>query len=356
MIQDFPTSDPLHLLELGIMKKCMLRWVYGEKGFSSHQKWSKALTALASRLLLNCSRQMPSHDFHRKPKNFDNLKRWKGVEFRQLLLYIGIVIFKRILDEKSYNHFKILFCAVQVCSCTAYKQFQTLADKMFKMYVTNYPALYGVHSVGSNVHNIIHIVDDLRHHDVGNLIELSTYKYENALRLLGLKLKHTNLPLEQMARRIMEDSTLNYDDLISKNDDSKKKKPIVSHQTQRSKKEYEKIEIATDVVLTSRNSSDCWFLTDTKEIVRMKYVFRDDSTHEYKIAGQVVEKKEAFFEIPIVSTNLNIFMSNENVTNKLSFYDLRSIYAKIICLPYDKDTYVYMPLLHTIESLSASHN
>lgn len=35
MIMSFPTSDSLHLLDLGLMKKCLLRWVFGEKGFKS---------------------------------------------------------------------------------------------------------------------------------------------------------------------------------------------------------------------------------------------------------------------------------------------------------------------------------
>lgn len=39
MIKSFPSSDPLHLLELGVMKRCLLRWIYGEKGFN--RKWSK---------------------------------------------------------------------------------------------------------------------------------------------------------------------------------------------------------------------------------------------------------------------------------------------------------------------------
>lgn len=355
MIYDFPTSDPLHLLELGIMKKCILRWVYGEKGFD--RKWSKALTELASRLLLNCSHQMPC-DFHRKPKNFDNIRKWKGVEFRQLLLYLGIVIFKRVLDEKDYNNFKILFCAVQICSCNLYKMYQPLADKMFKVYVKNYSLLYGEHTVGSNVHNLTHIVEDLEHHDVGNLMEISTYKYENCLRLIGLKLKHTNLPLEQIARRIIEDSQLTHHDDNSKNDTMEKNKPIVSYQTHFSRKEYKKIEICSNVILSSRNSSDCWFLTDSKEIVKMKYVFVhvQDNIHEFKIAGQVVKEKGPFFATPIDSAKLNIFMSDQNVADDISIYSLRSIYAKMICLPYDKNTNAYMPLLHTIESLRIFHN
>lgn len=34
MIKCFPTSDPLHLLELGIMKKLLFIWIYGSSYFT----------------------------------------------------------------------------------------------------------------------------------------------------------------------------------------------------------------------------------------------------------------------------------------------------------------------------------
>lgn len=94
MVLDFPSSDPLHLLELGVMRRCIYRWVFGDKGYKS--KWSKSLIDLTSRLLLKCQQQMPV-DFHRAVRKLDTLRHWKGVEYRTVLLYIGIVIFKEVL-------------------------------------------------------------------------------------------------------------------------------------------------------------------------------------------------------------------------------------------------------------------
>lgn len=93
MILDFPTSDPLHLLELGVMRRCMYRWVFGYKGYKS--KWSKPLIGLTSRLLISCQPHMPS-DFHRAVRRLDSLKHWKGVEYRTILLYLGVVVFKQV--------------------------------------------------------------------------------------------------------------------------------------------------------------------------------------------------------------------------------------------------------------------
>lgn len=95
MVKSFPTSDPLHLLELGVMRKCMYRWVFGEKKYS--RKWKKPLVELTSRLLANIQKQMPN-DIHRAVRKLDCLKHWKGLEYRTVLLYIGLVIFKQVIN------------------------------------------------------------------------------------------------------------------------------------------------------------------------------------------------------------------------------------------------------------------
>lgn len=93
MINDFPTSDPLHLLELGVMRRCMYRWVFGHKSYRS--KWSKSLIDLTSRLLTNYQQQIPS-EIHRAVRGLDSLRHWKGTEYRTILLYVGIVVFKKV--------------------------------------------------------------------------------------------------------------------------------------------------------------------------------------------------------------------------------------------------------------------
>lgn len=93
MITTFPVSDPLHLLELGIMRKCMNRWISGHKKYKG--KWKKPLVALTSRLLQRCQKEMPT-DIHRAVRTLDSLRFWKGLEFRTVLLYVGCIVFKEV--------------------------------------------------------------------------------------------------------------------------------------------------------------------------------------------------------------------------------------------------------------------
>lgn len=94
MIAAFPTSDPLHLLDLGVMRRCLYRWVFGTKNYG--RKWSKSLVHFTSQLLERCQQQMPM-DIHRAVRNLNYLRYWKGVEYRTILLYVGIVVFKQVL-------------------------------------------------------------------------------------------------------------------------------------------------------------------------------------------------------------------------------------------------------------------
>lgn len=154
MIFNFPSSDPLHLLDLGIMKRCLIRWVFGERGYE--RKWRRCSTERMSRLLDNCKKFMPS-DIQRSIRNLNYLKKWKGIEFRTVLMYVGMVVFDQVLNTDEFNHFMTLCCAVRICSSSFYKDYQPIADKMFKNYVHNYGCLYGQHTVGSNVHLLNHI-------------------------------------------------------------------------------------------------------------------------------------------------------------------------------------------------------
>lgn len=113
MITAFPTSDPLHLLELGVMRKCIYRWIFGARDYGG--KWNKQLISRVSELLKILQTYMPS-DIHRSVRGLDTVRFWKGVEFRTLLLYVGIVAFKDALKENEYLHFLTLSCAATICS------------------------------------------------------------------------------------------------------------------------------------------------------------------------------------------------------------------------------------------------
>lgn len=341
MIFSVPSSDPLHLLDLGVMKRCLIRWVYGEKGY--RRKWTKCSIERVSRLLENCQKYMPT-DIHRAIRNLNHLRKWKGTEFRTVLLYVGMIVFEQVLDTDEFNHFMTLCFAVRICSSRLYKNYLPIAEKMLKNYVENYGHLYGEHTIGSNVHLLNHIVEDMNANNINNLMDISTYPFENCLRLLGLNIKHGNLPLEQVSRRIIEKTQL----LSSSSLDPKKFTPHLSHPTKENARIFKKVQITSDVVLKSKET-DSWFITKTDQIVRM--INANTEKNKIEIVGSVIEEKCSAFTMPFDSVKLKIFKSNGKMNDKPSTFDLESIVSKIMCLPY-KDDYIFIPILHTMDSLS----
>lgn len=347
MITAFPTSDPLHLLELGVMRKCIYRWIFGARDYGG--KWNKQLISRVSELLKSLQTYMPS-DIHRSVRGLDTVRFWKGVEFRTLLLYVGIVAFKDALKENEYLHFLTLSCAATICSSKFHSKYLSVAKVMFSSYVNKYIQLYGKSEIGSNVHNLIHICEDMEQLGIENLDKISTYRYENSLRMLGLKLKSCRAPLQQVSRRIIEainDENNTYKSLYvdcgtfetSIQYESRFEHEIV----------YNKINLRPNVSLSSRKEGDQYFLTKSGDIVKMKHAIRTEIGFE--IVGNRLTNKSPFFEKPITSSKLHIYASEGEFENELRGYKLDNVMAKMLVMLY-KDTMVCLPILHTIDELN----
>lgn len=350
MIFAFPTSDSLHLLDLGVMKRCMIRWIYGEKGYA--RKWSKNTISNVSKLLETCQQHMPV-DIHRAVRNLSCVKKWKGLEYRTILIYVGMVIFKDILNDDEYNHFLILSCAVRICMNGGLKDYWLIAEQMFKIYVQKYSLLYGEHNIGSNVHLLTHIVEDMKAHKVESLMDLSTYKYENKLRLLGMKLRHGNLPLEQVSRRLIEMSQLRI-----KNDSHRlpmveKFVPQLLYQNQNvlfgGVMSYKTIKISSNLILTSKKINDSWFLTKNDQIVKMQCAKFENN--KFFIMGIAIENKTDLFTTPIKSNKLKIFRSDGKLENEPRTFEINDVASKMMYLPF-KNEFAFIPIIHTMECLS----
>lgn len=293
------------------MKRYVSRWVNGAKGFD--RKWTKVKIYQASLALLYLGKQMP-REIHRSIRSLDVLKYWKGVEFRTLLLlYTGIVVFEHFLPDDKYKLFRMLFCAVTICSCNIYKNFIPIASKIFGSYIRGYIRIYGRHSITSNIHNLAHVTEDMLHQNIGNLMDISTYKYENCLRLIGLKVKSCRSPLEQAAKRIMEtegiERALNSESLFELEEFTPVLKYKIRNPLNSTNAIYRHIEISPDIVLSNKTIGDCWFLTHSGHIVKMIHAMKIENV--FKVCGTRILQKQLFFKDPIafsVNSTFSVLM------------------------------------------------
>lgn len=215
---------------------------------------------------------------------------------------------------------------------------------MLNAYIKEYINIYGVESIGSNVHNLTHITEDMENLNVTDLNELSTYKYENCLRMIGLNIRTGSFPLAQIARRMIEASSLS-----SKFEPNEFKfVPVLEYKIQNTNR-FSKITVRPNLQLSNRKFGDKWFLTEDEDIVKMKYVIKTDE--KIQVCGIKIKQKGPFFSkedgAPLNSTKLHIYISDGETEDAECMFELAQIKAKFVCLSFNFD-FVFIPLLHTL--------
>lgn len=343
MINDFCTSDSLHLLHLGIMKKCIFRWKDGLDKFQF--KWTDQDISKINSSLTNCNSYMPS-DMHRSVRNLNCINFWKGTEFRVMLDYLGIVVFKSTLREQEYNHFLKLFCAVILCSNDKFSKYLDIAKILFDQYIEEYIDLYGISTISSNVHNLSHIVDDVKH--FGNLTKIDAYMFENALYQLKLKLRTCNRPLEQIAKRIAE-LNLDFRSPMKFDDNNLLLDPELKYEISNGNNEsndlaYQHISLSTNSFLNSRKFGDKWFLANDNQV--FEFHFATKVNGKYFLNGSRIKNTINFFSKPFSSNIISIF-SAKNDKFPARYIEIERVNAKMLCLPHG-DEFVFIPVLHTL--------
>lgn len=347
MIKDFPVSDDLHLMHEGVTKRVLRIWIDGSSIYKD--KWSASSKTIIDQSIYHCNKNLPS-DINRQVRALKYMKYFKATEFRTILLYTGMFIFKQILRTEIYDHFLHFCLAVRLCSCRTYvrkKNMMNLARALFSKYCNNFVLLYGSDSIVSNIHNISHIVDDVE--SVGALSDMSTYPFEIFLREIKLRTRPSRSPLEQVTRRLVE---------LTENMNSK---PInldlirLERRTWCAAMKYENkelgagfykfIQVTPNVFLSTRKLGDSWFITYKKEIVQMKYATQIGGS--FFICGNELNEKSDFFLKPYLSSSTDIYLCSENRGHDKR-YALKEIKAKMICIP-SENQYVMIPLLHSID-------
>lgn len=91
-----------------------------------------------------------------------DLGNWKATQFRFFLLYAGGVVLKDVLEEDQYKHFLILYTSCRMLSSIKLAtQKAGCVKNILKKFVELMPHFCGPNSQTMNIHNLIHIADDV---------------------------------------------------------------------------------------------------------------------------------------------------------------------------------------------------
>ncbi|XP_076660005.1 uncharacterized protein LOC143363280 [Halictus rubicundus] len=197
MIDSFPL-DYMHLICLGVMKKLLLNlWCCGKPS----TKISNSQFSSISNSLVSLTKCIPL-EFNRKPRSLNELKRWKATEFRQFLLYTGPAVLLNNLRKDKYLNFLSLHLAITILSNSKHFGIIEYASKLLHYFVKTFKMLYGAQNMSHNVHNLLHITEDVKNH--GPLENFSAFHFENFLQSILKSIRKNDKILEQIVKRHKE--------------------------------------------------------------------------------------------------------------------------------------------------------
>lgn len=137
MITQFPL-DPMHLIDLGVVKT-MLNLIRSRR---TPIVLRKSDIETMNEMFVSFKTLTPS-EFARKPRSLTETPYFKATEFRQIVLYSGIVLFKHCLSPEQYKHFLLLSCAYRILSSQVHLQNLNNCDRLLKLFVEQFKTFYG---------------------------------------------------------------------------------------------------------------------------------------------------------------------------------------------------------------------
>jgi hypothetical protein len=329
--------DSMHLVYLGVTRRLLHMWTKGPRP----TKLSHLQVDIISEKLSALQPHVPS-EFARKPRSLHDMDRWKATEFRQFVLYTGIVALKSELDEALYNNFLCLSVAVFMLSnCNLLNHYVDYAEELLAYFVEESANLYGHAFAVYNVHSLIHIVDDAR--KFGCLESISSFPFENFLGRLKKTVRKPQFILQQISNRLSEGyfkpTTCTKSTVVLKKEHTSGPVVIGMMNLKRYKEVY-----LTGYVLKINSGDNCIGYGSNKHIGLVQNIF-SDGTQTYLLVKRF-KKLEAAFQEPLLSTDIDIHILSE-LSKSYEVCQLDDVKRKYVLLPLkDGDERMCIPLLH----------
>lgn len=326
MIEDFPISDSLHLIDLGVMKRLLRGWRDGDFG-KLLTKWRARDTQIVTDFLKLC--KLPT-EIHRSVRGLDELHFWKATEFRTFLHYLSVVILPDVLPIEAFEHFLLFFCAVTICSTKNHFLLLDLSQAMFLQFVDTFKKFYGDY-VTSNIHNLCHVTDEVK--KFGPLNTFNSYPFENKLYTIKKMLRDGNKPLAQIANRLQEN--LSYFQNMTHETKTEVTFPKLLVIRGKTCLDY-------GLFVISQKCQDKYFMTFEHDIIEFKEIVNK------KILGYKIDNITDIFVKPIKSSLLKMYKSSIPRDNRNTIaIDFSDVQFKFAGTTYNNTLYL-IPLLHTL--------
>lgn len=165
--------DYMHGILLGVQRLLLRLWfshILKGQVFSVHNKAddvNKRLQAIT-----------PTLDITRMPTEVKDLKHWKAKEYRDFLLFYGPAVLSDTLQPVYFAHFMQLVFGIHTLLKSSVTQHEILmAEQALQTYVQHFSGLYDVKYMTLNVHQLLHLADEVR--NLGPLHSFSCFSFED---------------------------------------------------------------------------------------------------------------------------------------------------------------------------------
>uniref|UniRef100_A0A1Y1KAV2 DUF4218 domain-containing protein n=1 Tax=Photinus pyralis TaxID=7054 RepID=A0A1Y1KAV2_PHOPY len=333
--------DYMHLVCLGVVKKLISLWLQGPLSV----RISARHVNLISNFLISLKNTAPI-EVVRKPRPLKEFKQWKATEFRNFLLYTGVVVLKNFVKKHIYHHFISLSLAIRILASPVLCQdinYVSYAEALLNHFVTSFAIIYGEQYVSHNVHSLLHLCSDVR--KFGPLDAFSAFRFENHMSSIKKLLRKSDKPLQQLARRYSEIGNI---ELHSNNDFKIRLAFEHFHGPLDEKRnvhsQYQVMFSESFSIRCNRMCDSCYLLTSGVVIIIENIVKGNDN--ELYVIGKALNEIGSFFNIPCSSLQYQIkVVGNLNIGSH-SRWHISDIKCKLWAIPY-RDTYIAFPLIHT---------
>lgn len=166
--------DYLHCVLLGVVKLFILSWFDSTNNSFEWYLGSKK-DAFNERLLKIC----PPSGISRVPRNINDVKLYKGSEFKNFLLYYSLPCLKNLSqNSKYYKHWALLVYSMHIfLSEKIFDVDLRLAGEALEKFVLQIEELYPETMMKYNVHLLLHLKENVQ--NFGALWAWSTFPYES---------------------------------------------------------------------------------------------------------------------------------------------------------------------------------
>lgn len=195
----------------------------------------------------------------------------------------------------------------------------TFTNILLNYFVKDFEDIYSRHMVSHNIHGFIHIFYDYKRY--GQLDSCSCFVFENYMTTLKQMLRKYEKPFEQVIKRynerrnneIINPIVKQYKSIVLSNEHCNG--PLIKNTCG---PQYMKLILHNKININTSTSSNIYILTKLGEVVQIKNIAHSNYTKEVIIIEYVFKNKELFYDKPIKSSKLNIFIV-QNLSKNLKY-------------------------------------